>query len=922
MRNFTLSFLLLVVLVATVIGLLGHCNIVRWLGCCKAPVLVRKVVPTQIDDRFVNEPKTDPGPPRRCRADSFFIEVPLARSPLWTQTSFLPEVARELTAFARGDHEWLFCGANRCPDPSRISADVTPVLDEKKYHRDREDGHLRFFRVRFKDSAPEPDDNPILAINDRAHCEVVAAVRSFFVEHALASEQRGLGALGTFPSDFVRVGRECDALPLSTADLFTPVRRAWHLNALEATRNHPRPNGADIVLIDSGVAGADVNALVANPNDQEVVNALAPAANPPAGMHNHGTAMAKLMDEIAPNIPIFSYRAIDVYGFATTEGIARALDKALDEATARGPRPQIINLSLGWSPSKGRNAYLRGQKSNGAVCETIEHGVGESIRYLLYLARALDTDSRQTNPKTPRISVIAAAGNRARPPTNSDGSELEFTTADAPVAIRGQDYRATFTVRDPQAIRQLMRGRFTITGGKFPSNVAPVVAAPTVQAPNIVLEIKKRASADSRVTGESNATENTAELVRGSQIVRGQMPVVGSNGSVFINVRGKIADNAQTSTVTIRYTDDRNRSRFVEKTFLIRVQDSGCVADQGDVDWFYPARWEREQTCRSADEPAFSLAWAIGGVDSRLLPGTLSQRNPIPSIVAPGEFVYVDGPMASFVVEPQPMIAPSDTYAPGPEAPGFYSGTSVAAALVSAVAAHGQARITEVQKRALDSETLRKWVTSTGRIVRTAGRNVMPSVAGLERAITTNKLPPLSQFATTAGLRAKSNYEVTLSPGKTVVTVTDAIPIPIAEYRNFLDKESAYGTLTAPNGPDQFELGSVGPMPSDPFCPTCTEIFEAPIVRLDLDLNPYFADAVFHNPFLSIEDGNTGEIVVIPLPEDSLVKWVPGDHLQLEIVWEEGFGIDYFKSKLSIGAEIEFDGETTIDTSVLERQDR
>lgn len=218
----------------------------------------------------------------------------------------------------------------------------------------------------------------------------------------------------------IRIGREC-RFP-GTGYAATAEMLGWHLDRLGAVRvpegAAPRAGGPRIALVDTGVeAGLPVSGR------------LLPDATPDsvAPTHPHGSLMAALMLQVFPGADITSVRALGAgespQGFGTTADLARAIWRGLSTtAPDRDPVvPLIMNLSVGWPEVLSRPRRVRGLRRvvspdtglwtvdpDTGVCEVIEDGPGEAVRYALAMAHHA-AEMRDDQP----VSTFAAAGNRS-----------------------------------------------------------------------------------------------------------------------------------------------------------------------------------------------------------------------------------------------------------------------------------------------------------------------------------------------------------------------------------------------------------------------------------------------------------------------------------------------------------------------------
>ena len=330
---------------------------------------------------------------RPCRADSFYVEVPLQVLPAWSNTNFLGDFGADLTGIVNTPTFPWFCGADEitCPTNGPIEVVITQLLDKKTENQLREDGHLRFFRIEFRD----PSDS-VLSVRPDQQCTAVDTIRGLFSGHTMSG-----------PRQFY-VGRECDASGLGIQAMPSDEMLNWHLERMGVPGTStvvvapdPIDQTVDLVLIDSGV----IEEVSQAPDGIGVTSTTDLVSS--AGFHAHGTGMAILARQLAPNARLHSIRVLGAGGGGMGGAIAQALDQALFELSDP-KRPLIINLSLGWPTELGRTSDI-----GGTGCSSYEDPFGESARYMLDIARRMDQSDQRP------VFVAAAAGNRPiRSPTS------------------------------------------------------------------------------------------------------------------------------------------------------------------------------------------------------------------------------------------------------------------------------------------------------------------------------------------------------------------------------------------------------------------------------------------------------------------------------------------------------------------------
>ena len=634
--------------------------------------------------------------------------------------------------------------------------------------------------------------------------------------------------------------------------------------------------------------------------------------------HKHAAIMARLLSKVSPASKITSYRAMDVFGFGTTEGLAKTLDLAIKGAVESKGRPRVINLSLGWSPTKGRDVEIEGRNYDGTTCRTVEHGVGESVRYLLAIAHMLD--SAPDNP-TP-ITVVSAGRKPPRAPARHRPESAAVHQLAAPHGREARPRRHSALAERHVAPRGARKSRRTGEEGGPATERQDEAHRPPRRRPR-PRRVRRAYAAQPGTYYQGNIAvrDPDGRLAGAFEIVDGALPaglrLIDAkrelpDGVLERMITGKLAADSKSSKFTVRFTETEGPRRTIEKTFFIRVVGSdACVEPPAAVDWFYPARWEAQLTCLQPTGKPVPLSWAVGAIDRRLFPGALTQRNPEPPLLSPGEFVYAalptEGP-ADFKAAPE--IPNPSRYEPNFDFPKFVSGTSASAALVSAMVAQAQATLLANKQPAMTSWAMR---TAVARSSRTIRNSYVPYWSTLQKTVlnrgSTVTVPPIQ------AIRVESNYKIQLAPGQQQQQQLSVTRVPASLTRNYLEEMNGFGLL--PGGPDQAELGTVGPMPTSPSCTVCEQGMNSPEVRLELDLNPELAGVKISNPVVFVDHRN-GRREVVEL-EYNPAEWVAGNHVQTVL---HGDWSDTESIKLSLGVTLTDDSEATLDISALERQDK
>ncbi len=322
---------------------------------------------------------------RPCRSDVFYVDVPLARNVPWRDHRVASVTQEAMTAAAMANPGWFCDAVGPCPY-TEVEVDAAPLLPERESAGVREDGHLRFYRYRFI-----TPDGGVVPVRPEAQCDVVATLRTELLDAAAALAV-------PVSADDIYVGRECDATAMGVEDVATPDMLSWHLDRVglpaSLATSPPSDPRVDVAVLDTGVDGA-VAAQIGVTSSADFAGGGA--------LHPHGTGMAVLIRQLAPEAALHSIRVLGEGGAGLGGSVARGLDHALF-ADADSTRPLVVNLSLGWPAELGRPAELAGEAS----CQTHEDPFGEPVRYMLYVADQLE--SRE-------VFVSSAAGNQPRPPS-------------------------------------------------------------------------------------------------------------------------------------------------------------------------------------------------------------------------------------------------------------------------------------------------------------------------------------------------------------------------------------------------------------------------------------------------------------------------------------------------------------------------
>ena len=344
---------------------------------------------------------------RACRQDTFFVDLPVEHDvPVgWGTESWRQSLIESIEPSVESSWFESTCSGDiRLVGRAVLSARSTPVSE-------RSDGHLRFHRFSFV--CEQAGETTLLKVRGAEICRVVNLLRGFAHQ----------------PSPIAFVGQECEATASSSGleSNPTPAMLDWHYAALGMSGpTPPIPEESEssiertlLLQIDGGVHANLMGPLSATQRSFLGSNSV-------GGHHRHGSAMAVLGRQVAPNVDLAAYQAIDGAGLATGEAMAQAIDAALFETPVS--QPLVMQLSLGWASQLAEQSGLH--DGLAGQCQTWQDPFGEPVRYGLYLARRWDERFRDggAGEEMPDgygrpVFVVAAAGNRSGDATASVNAE-------------------------------------------------------------------------------------------------------------------------------------------------------------------------------------------------------------------------------------------------------------------------------------------------------------------------------------------------------------------------------------------------------------------------------------------------------------------------------------------------------------------
>ncbi len=322
---------------------------------------------------------------RPCRADSFFVEIPVKRTNVWPDLTFVPGVKAELENYISNTASAWFCPPGQPNCHGWVNASIESVLPQRSWPPSRADGHLRFLRVRFADTAGDP-----LSVLPDWQCDAVAKIRA-----SVESQNMML------PDDEFYVGRECDATIASAQAVPTTEMLTWHLTDIGRTATPIAPPSPSNELVDFAVIDAGVMSALHSSLGVAAQVDLHPGR---ATFHTHGAAMPLIARGADEHFKLYDFAALDEGGSGTMADIGVALDQALFGPHSGNPsRPLVIDMSLGFAPELARPAAITGSAMS---CTTYENAAGEVVRYMLDIAAQMDRNGDRA------VFVSAASGNR------------------------------------------------------------------------------------------------------------------------------------------------------------------------------------------------------------------------------------------------------------------------------------------------------------------------------------------------------------------------------------------------------------------------------------------------------------------------------------------------------------------------------
>ncbi|MEQ9503147.1 MAG: S8 family serine peptidase [Deltaproteobacteria bacterium] len=402
---------------------------------------------------------------RPCRADSFFVEIPVGLANVWPDLAFLAQSKADLESYLGNHASQWFCPPSQptCLN-GQVAVAIESVLPARAWPATRADGHLRFLRVRFS------DNSGTLSVQPDWQCDAVEEIRSTIADRN-----------GLLADDEFYVGRECDASVASAQAVPTHDMLTWHLTdiGLPASEGVSAPASSeelvDLALIDAGV-GAALHASLG-------VTSVTDLHPNRTNHHVHGRGMATFARQVGPSLRMTDIAVLDAGGQGTMADVAIGIDAALFGGTNTSPpRPLVLQMSLGFPPELAQPAGISGV---GGSCTSHENAAGEVIRYMLDVAARMDRDGQRP------VFVSAASGNRAvrvpagtfpAPPANVLHVTCGATPNTPALYYPGQwSQEATCRVNDPTITHAAIAvgavdERLRATGVAIPGAETPLVA--------------------------------------------------------------------------------------------------------------------------------------------------------------------------------------------------------------------------------------------------------------------------------------------------------------------------------------------------------------------------------------------------------------------------------------------------------------
>jgi hypothetical protein len=334
--------------------------------------------------------------PRTCASSRYVIEAALWADAL--PTDFETSMESGVLPLA----SWFGCsgGLVAC----RFRTVLTPVLQNLStapvVPALRRDGHRRSFLVHFEQYFWFGGTWSRATVAPGQECFVVAALRAATQARVGRSLSCGSASAPCTTQPPVLISRSCDVVAQDVEGVLPDSTTTWATTRIGAGQLNATP--VDVALVDTGIppspsglyGGLAVSGELGLPDFEP---------GPRDGWHPHGTAMAALIRQAAPNARLRSFRALDRTGVGSLSSVARSVDNALfDFGWAYGQtprRPLVVNLSVG-APGH----FLRPAPLSSGTCSTWEDGAGETLRYVMAVAGELDASG-------PAVFISASSGN-------------------------------------------------------------------------------------------------------------------------------------------------------------------------------------------------------------------------------------------------------------------------------------------------------------------------------------------------------------------------------------------------------------------------------------------------------------------------------------------------------------------------------
>lgn len=326
-----------------------------------------------------------------------------------------------------------------------------------------------------------------------------------------------------------------------------------------------------------------------------------------------------------------------------------------------------------------------------------------------------------------------------------------------------------------------------------------------------------------------------------------------------------------------------------------------CAALSQQRPWFYPAQWDATPSCFAAGQQTSSPI-AVSGTNDRDQKSAVGVPGGETPLVAPADHVYAEIPG---VPSSSAVNCPAAIGVRAVQSPQVFSGSSVAAALVSAAVARAHDLYLGTGALQLSTAQVEKLLYLTGQSLCRATDDNIPvrrlSLNRLERAFAVTGCVPDLLACSSAGIEVDAStlsncaavlQSCGLEPSNTCPLDLrgiswSAVPASSCDGNYSINPPlQACTPALCPDisAPNRVLIGGTGPQPNTGGCPDCLFARGNTAWTLYAELGSGFPIGTsFADPYVEVIGSNDAVSIVKLVPMTPASSWVPGAKLKVII---------------------------------------